>query len=1543
MPLNWSSIRPLNGGRDKGFEELCAQLARAEVPPGTRFERKGTPDAGVECFAVFRDGSEWGWQAKYFNSFGNSQWAQINESVKTAIEKHPKLVQYFVCIPRDRPDARIEGQKSAMEKWDEHVVEWKRQASKKGMNVEFTFWGSSELLDRLSRPENIGRLRFWFDVHGFDAAWFSARLDEAIRTAGPRYTPEVHFDLPIAMDIEAFGRTDRFFDRMKGQARAIRKELSSLENSKDIDNADVITAMTSLSEKVQEILIKISAIKEDPTGSLVFKAIAGKIQAAEKAGEELSLLLDEREREIELKSDLASAEAPRTSHRRNPFRDCQPRLFRLISELRTSRKSLIHADSIASNALMILRGEGGSGKTHLLCDIAKKRIAEGRPTILLTGQRFVSDETPWSQALQQLDLRELSAEKFVGAFEAAAQAAGSKALLMIDALNEGNGRNIWPSHLAAFLAQLERSPWIGVVLAIRSTYEELIIPEEVRTRAISVTHHGFMGHEYDATKTFFVHFGLELPSTPLLAPEFRSPLFLKTLCQGLNGKGEHRLPRGFHGITAVFNLYLTSINKRLASNLDFNERTPRVYQALEAVVKAILDSGKTCLPLTKAEEIANSFLPERGFDRSLYRGLVAEGLLVEEAIGNGREIEEVVFIGYERFYDHLTAKLLLERHLDRNDPTAAFVQGGPLAFVFDQDKYVSPGLLEALCIQVPEKIGRELISIAPTCSNRWGLEDAFRQSLVWRASSAFFDETFELLNKFCQTRHDLSDFIDVMLTVATLPEHPLNAQFLDRLLCQDAMPDRDAWWSVYLHHAWGSHDAVDRLVDWASSLDPTMAIDDEVIDLCALTLSWMLTTSNRFLRDRATKALVNLLTSRLAAAVRLVERFADVDDPYVVERVYAVAYGVAMRSHDPAEVGVLAKCVYEHIFASGSPPPHILLRDYARGVVERALYLGSVIDVIPNRIRPPYKSTFPTIPTDEDIKPLLPDSSKGSYDSGNLEWGRYRIELSVMNDDFARYVIGTNWSPSLGNWLSLRLDEPPWRPPPRIEDQLSIFVGDLSVEEKKAWDEFDEADKAVASGSPLFVLDGFTQPEIDGRPDGLNHSDLNDPEEGLDSENHSEIAELEEKRRILLANLEATLTVEHAQRFEEIWGAKKNDNEARRPPPFDLSQIQRYILKRVFDLGWTESRFGKFDRFSIEIYGREDSKAERIGKKYQWIAYHEIMAFVSDHFQYREQFREEDGHQSYEGPWQENIRDIDPSCTLRTLRGGTSWDGHSAAWWGPSKYDSWGDPNNPRDWVLNREYLPKIDDLLIVTNPMDESCWLNGKGYFNWKQQTPADQESVDVERREIWYLFFGYLLRAEEAQTFLEWAEKVNFDGRWMPEGSRNYKIFLGEYPWAPASRYFQHPYYGDDGWTQPRFDCPVKIRPIEFEYLRERGFDCSIDETYSLSLPVSDLVSGLDIWWSGRGADFVDQEDNIVAQDPTVHADGPSSLLLRKDSLLKFLDREKLTICWSVIGEKRVIPPGFGRGPHHPVLRMSGAYVFSEGRTRGFVNYLEDDPDNR
>ena len=1401
---------------------------------------------------------------------------------------------------------------------------------------------ATKLLQLLTGPAHIGRVRFWFNVRGFDAPWFSARLDEAIQSTGPRYTPEIHVDLPIASEFEAFGRTDHFFDGAKATARGVRKHLREIQYSETATDPTVDAKSAAVSEKIRAVLTSVDAIDGQPTARLPFQAILKQLDDASEAAEELVQLLGERQLEARPKPKSTNTNASRSPHPSNPLRDSEIRFRRLISELEVVRESFLHADEIASSRLLIVRGAAGTGKTHLLCDLARQRVAAGRPTVLLMGQRFVSTDEPWSQAREQLDLSSLSVEEFVGALESSAEAAGSRALFMIDAINEGTGRDIWPSHLAPFLTHLHRSPWIGVVIAVRSSFEDVVVPDDVRSGAAIVTHWGFAGHEYDATKTFFLHFGLEFPSTPLLAPEFRNPLFLKTLCKGLQARGERHMPRGLQGITTVFDLYLNAVNARLAASLDFHAGAPLVRQAVEAVAEIIVNSGERWLALAKAGEAVNHLLPGRDLSKSLYRGLVAEGVLVEDVarLPGGSE-EVIVFLAYERLADHLVARCLLGKYVDVEDPAPAFAEGG-LAFICDNEHYVSAGLLEALSIQIPELTGRELISIAPACADRPMYGDAFRQSLVWRTYGAFSEDTREVLNRLDRSEHDRRDTLDVLLTVATLPGHPFNAEFLDGRLQRDAMADRDAWWSVYLHAAYGTQGAVDRLVDWASSVGPETSIDEEVVDLCAVTLSWMLSTSNRFLRDRATAALVDLLTDRLAAVVRLVGRFADLEEPYVVERVYAVAYGVAMRCQDPGAAALLASRVYEAVFASGYPAPHILLRDYARGVVERALHLGSEIDVTADCVRPPYGSKWPRIPTKDDVRPLLQDWSRGSWDSGELEWARNRIGNSVMDDDFARYVIGTN--SSYVEWLSVKLADEQWRPSRRREDLLGALVWEFSAEEREAWEECVAAEKAYATKAGSFGSEPAVQPEKGGGSGrggaGEGAGEAESGGAGVGGARSVEIEALKERRRRAIGVLETVLSGEHVRRLGKIVSAPEQDWESRRGPRFDLREIQRYVLWRVFDLGWTTERFGRFDRFSVGMQGRDARKAERIGKKYQWIAYHEIMAFISDHYQYRDLFREEDGDQAYDGPWQSNFRDIDPSCTLRSVRGGTSWDGHVPSWWGAAAYDSWGEPRGARNWILKADDLPKLEDLLLARNPEDGSRWVNGHGFFSWKQATPVGRERSDVERRELSYKVTGYLVGVDDAEVLMQWAEGVDFAGRGMAEVAEVHYMFLGEHGWAPACRYFQQPYYGDSGWARPTDDCPVEIRAVAREYRRETGgFDCAIDESYVLALPVDDLVDALGLRWAGRGADFMDGAGRVGAQDPTVHSEGPSAMLLREDLLAEFLERERLVMWWTVLGEKWVIPAERGSGRYHGRLNVSGAYVYSEGRVRGFVKHILDD----
>ncbi len=1510
--LDWKAIRPLNGGREKGFEELCSQLARNEAPTATRFVRKGTPDAGVECYTVFSDESEWAWQSKYFTSMGEPQWTQLDKSVETAIEKHPRLVRYYICVPLDLPDARIPGRMSAKERWDARIEKWNGWALAAGMTIEFVFWGSSEMLERLAYPKHAGRVQFWFGQRRFDEDWFKFHLEQALSAAGPRYTPEIHVELPIAHNFNAFGRTQHLFDTIKSFAIPIRERLQAVHHVKaPLTSTDIKVSLTHLFTTVDAALHGVSALKVTPTDSVPFEPLLKLIDEAQAAAQELSSFL----KSDELRSTL-----------------------RMRDELHKAGDEIRHVAQLVGSNVLLLCGDAGSGKTHLLCDVVKNRINAGLPTILLMGQRFVSKDPPWTQVLQQLDLVDLSNEQFIGALEAAAQASGQRALLIIDAVNEGAGRTIWPSHMAAFLTQIQRSAWIGVVMSVRASYKELIVPQQVIDNAAVINHYGFRGHEYDATKTFFIHYELELPSTPLLAPEFSNPLFLKTLCQGLKAKGETRLPRGLHRITMVFELYLKAINQKLARELGYDQRTSLVRRALDTIATVMSRSSERWISLEDAKSTVDTLLPGRDFEQSLYRNLVVEGILHEDLqVTSGDSTSEVVYVAYDRLADYLIAKTLLDKHLDQSNPASSFGAGRGLAFINDPEQYIAPGLLEALWVQIAERCDMELIALAPLLTGRECTGKAFRQSLIWRATDRFSDSTYEVLNSFCQNEDDEHETLDVLLTLATLPQHPLNIQFLDRRLRKDSMAERDTWWSVYLHHAWGQHGPVDRLVDWASSLTPETLLEDEVVELAGTTLTWMLTCSNRFLRDRVTKALVSMYTGRISNVGRLVAQFTQVGDLYITERVYAVAYGVVMRSHNLTEVGSLAKVVYENVFAPEHTPAHILLRDYARGVVERAIHLNADLEIDETRIRPPYSSQWPRIPSKDEIEAL-------SNNSGG--WAYQRIVRSVLGDDFARYVIGTN-SSSGGNWLAIEHDME-WEPPPSPSVLREGLVADLSPEERIAWDEFAKVDKEHGASVKLreFIDAYINNREISIEPpldddlldedlEDIDFEDINLADINFESTQTSELDAGEVIYKEALAKLESALSSEHAERLSTIREMESLGQSACEPPRLQLKQIQHYVLKRVFELGWTEERFEHFDHFVIGYDGREASKAERVGKKYQWIAYHEILAFVSDQFQYQERHRREDGDKKYKGPWQNNLRDIDPSCTLRSPVKNLPMTSRTSVWWGPTQFNTWCVPGAEEEWLLCTSNLPKVEELLCRTNPNDGVQWLVAQSDFKWEQQGPAERRSWESDRGQLWYRCTGYLIRKCDVDEFLQWAEGVDFWEQHMPDTVKNHEMFLGEHAWSPASQYFEQPYHGDNGWAQLNQDSSVKMRATALEYWREAsGFDCSIDETYPLCLPVRELIETLALKWTGKGADFIDASGELAAYDPSTHTAGPSTLLLRKNLVRDPQLNEALTLCWVVRGEQQILMKDWDASPH-PRLKMSGAYALKESGLCGFVKH--------
>ena len=239
--------------------------------------------------------------------------------------------------------------------------------------------------------------------------------------------------------------------------------------------------------------------------------------------------------------------------------------------------------------------------------------------------------------------------------------------------------------------------------------------------------------EYEATRMFFEHHSIEFHSTPILYPEFANPLYLKTICHVLQSTGQTRLPRGRQGITAVLQSFIDVTNERLAGRLDYDTNENLVRIVLQRLAVRFLETGNNWLIREDAAQIANGVLPGREFSRSLYRGMVDEGILLEDIRwSEGGGSPDIVSIAFERFADHVIAERIVQHHLHRNwlsrifeslptwwrrlasrllqlfgNKVSGFIdRSDSLVNVAERNRFVSQGVIEALCIQMPERTGQ---------------------------------------------------------------------------------------------------------------------------------------------------------------------------------------------------------------------------------------------------------------------------------------------------------------------------------------------------------------------------------------------------------------------------------------------------------------------------------------------------------------------------------------------------------------------------------------------------------------------------------------------------------------------------------------------------------------------------------------------------------------------------------------------------------------------------------------------------------------------
>ena len=796
--------------------------------------------------------------------------------------------------------------------------------------------------------------------------------------------------------------------------------------------------------------------------------------------------------ELLLKADIShwrTEESKLTdAERQHPYSGKQSTLLSNISSinrcLAVVRDEIEYCDTpafkVLSDPLLLITGEWGTGKTHLICDVTVNRIDRGQATLLLLAKNF--------KGYILKDIVELidpstDEENLFDQLQSEAERLGERAIVICEGINEGQRRD-WQLVISRLRTLIAHRPSLALIVTCRTPFEEVSLLKIDRDHFHTINHPGFDQQEFDAQAAFFKYYELPLPEVPLLDQEFARPLTLKLICQSLQNLTGKKLSNGFAGIasgqrgmTYVLESFVNRVGKPIEE--EFGLKTKGCWILLKGhkgIANKKLAGFASCMAASfrgyvrpsEADRILATNYPDMkpAKRRALLETLRVNGIIEEDIVWYyteaGTKSRIVYRLPYQRFSDHLIARHLLESFLDVSSREAierSFACGTPLGRVFRKGSfyrsYAEPGWAQALITEFPERIGKrlpnnqcELFFVLPRSARDLpAYFEPFIEGFFWRAPSTFTEGTRQILNRYLNAnQNSWEKVIDALAAVSTKPCHPYGARRLYEFLAKYSMPDRDKKWSEYLRRKYASP-TIHRLLIWAQDLNVASMTEPAANELIVL-FSLVLTTVVRKDRDLATKALLLLGEKYPAILFAHTLKTLSFNDPYVSERMLAASYGVAMSLTDSEvatdfnlHLGKFAKWLYTKMFAPHArfATHHVLKRDYALGIIELAQRANSV--KLPRTASSNMAAPFPQI------------SSTFRRD-GSPEKNIKEAIGHAIHMDFGNYTIGrlipyrANYDEKNPGYVKVR-------------SQIEGRIFDLGYSK----DEFDEIDRDIGSRS----------------------------------------------------------------------------------------------------------------------------------------------------------------------------------------------------------------------------------------------------------------------------------------------------------------------------------------------------------------------------------------------------------------------------------------------------------------------------------------------
>lgn len=1308
-------------------------------------------------------------------------------------------------------------------------------------------------INSLLASKNLPEINFgYIGAGGLTETLVSCNVRQSIANLGPNFNPDLNLRTNIHKYMDAIIRNGRY-------RKDLFKALDEWLNDLKFYGNETISAVGQLEESYDSLKNEIANLlrEKDLNVSMRYNL------------SDVDVLVDGFQRSIRelinAKHDvLLSLKSEERKHDREIEESYLSRLYRLdnhcLQYQYIKERTLIN---ITNNPIAFVEGEAGCGKSHLLGDLASSISSQGHPLFLLLGREFNSAISIEQNIVNQLNLS-CSFDELLVNMNRIGTERDNRFMLFVDAINETNGRFYWRNRIAGFIDKVKSFPAIGVVMTIRTSYLSDCLPQQIYTNKNEnihiLKHAGLKGRELEAIPLFCEYYQIATPSLPILNPEYSNPLLLTISCQVSQKTTEKKFIMANYGVSGLFENYRKQLDEK------FNEKHDGLYDNLRVVtksVKAIVAyMYEHSLYRLEFEECHNLLAEKVGNYPHLLNDLIADCLLIKEkGYADGESIS--LRFSYQRLSDYYMADYLLENK-DTQGVTSMF-QNETFLKTFSKNANHS-GLVEQLAVLLPERYNLELFevydvdgtNIYPTSA------EILMDSLKWRNPQ---NVNADKIIPYIEGKEvDYYQWLNTCMLLAPIANHPFNSDYFSRLMKYNNLAQRESILQPYILEYYVTDDNysdqyIKNLLNWCWTDKISAKVDRETARLAGQQLAWLLCTTINSLRDKATKALVNLLQYQADALIDILKAFEDVDDIYIQERLYAVAYGCVLRSEDYVDVQKIGMYVYKMIFKEGNPPRHILWRDYACNTVEYAVRVAGLSHINMTLVLPPYNAEVPNMPTQEEIE----NKYKLPYEDKSISYAHEQNNiLNSLIDGLADF--GTK-------------------------------ILDGKVRDFRAWsfkldDEYVKFKKALR-GKKRDMINAY---------ESIYCRYLQMQEKGMDFNYVCRQNDIREQIEKLLIDQLPYFYKCLEEYFSKDVAKKLKDefipNQRKKLMPGYRNEINPWpircwVVQRVFELGYDRNLHGAFDRKvkQMEGYSRHtdlyEGKIERIGKKYEWIGLYEILGCLADNHEIECPW-DTCLSKRYEGAWVHFLRDIDP---VRITRFYEDDEDVSHTWHDYNSYSQWN--LDGKTWLHTEADIVDLKNYLQRSDT-DGRQWLTIHDYRMCKEPKKIGEDKWNCSRYHN-IRINAFIIKASTKQKLIAKSENVNFyeTSYLEPFDSHTYHLAREKF-WSRgyAEELISHKNKWEELFTRSgvkaKVICEQYAGDIEDDYSGTRG------QCY---MPTQEVMNLLGLKYGHLDGEFISSENKTIG---ICNPHRPIHFLLSKDELVNKLRQNGLDIVWILSMER-------------------------------------------